>query len=234
MRFQDFGLKPELIKALEQLQYNGAETVTQTQNLIKMAFNHPVKEVIWTIQKDEVVDPTVMIDYGGNQWFNYTDAIDYSYFSGTPSDPLGGGIGTAAALMGNWPYSMPMTGTANGSIATAGLYGSSNAAVNVSGLYFDDLFGTTSNVASRAWTAHLPVFDSGQNPVVLANILLNGYDRFSGREGRYFNIVQPLKHHTNCPATGINVYSFALKPEDFQILLPNLPYLYVPQSANYN
>ena len=34
--------------------------------------------------------------------------------------------------------------------------------------------------------------------------------------GRYFNLVQPLESHTNVPPTGINVYSFALAPEEHQ------------------
>jgi hypothetical protein len=54
------------------------------------------------------------------------------------------------------------------------------------------------------------------NPVAVAKIQLNGQDRFSEREGKYFNRVQPYQHHTASPATGINVYSFALKPEDLQ------------------
>jgi hypothetical protein len=54
------------------------------------------------------------------------------------------------------------------------------------------------------------------NPVAVAKIQLNGQDRFTEREGSYFNFVQPYQHHTNTPATGINVYSFALKPEDLQ------------------
>jgi hypothetical protein len=29
-------------------------------------------------------------------------------------------------------------------------------------------------------------------------------------------LVQPYQHHTNIPAVGINVYSFALKPEEHQ------------------
>jgi hypothetical protein len=29
-------------------------------------------------------------------------------------------------------------------------------------------------------------------------------------------LVQPYQHHTNVPAVGINVYSFALKPEEHQ------------------
>ena len=57
---------------------------------------------------------------------------------------------------------------------------------------------------------------AGKNPVVTALVQLNGHDRFSVRDGRYFNLVQPFQHHTNIPAVGINVYSFALKPEDHQ------------------
>ena len=54
----------------------------------------------------------------------------------------------------------------------------------------------------------------GQNPVVTAKLQLNGQDRFSEREGNYFNLVQPFQYHTRNPDEGINVYSFALKPEE--------------------
>lgn len=57
----------------------------------------------------------------------------------------------------------------------------------------------------------------GKNPVASAKIQLNGHDRFTEREGRYFNLVQPFQHHENVPANkGINMYSFALKPEEHQ------------------
>jgi hypothetical protein len=56
----------------------------------------------------------------------------------------------------------------------------------------------------------------GQNPVVTAKLQLNGQDRFSEREGTYFDLVQPYQHHTRNPDTGINVYSFALRPEEHQ------------------
>jgi hypothetical protein len=56
----------------------------------------------------------------------------------------------------------------------------------------------------------------GQNPVVTAKLQLNGQDRFSEREGTYFDLVQPFQHHTRNPDTGINVYSFALRPEEHQ------------------
>jgi len=57
---------------------------------------------------------------------------------------------------------------------------------------------------------------AGLNPTVTALIQLNGHDRFTVREGEYFNLVQPYQHHTNIPAVGINVYSFALQPEQHQ------------------
>jgi hypothetical protein len=55
------------------------------------------------------------------------------------------------------------------------------------------------------------------NPVKDAKLVLNGNDRFAVRTGNYFNVVQPYQHHENVPANaGINVYSFALKPEEHQ------------------
>jgi hypothetical protein len=70
---------------------------------------------------------------------------------------------------------------------------------------------TTRNTDNNIWM--------GENPVVQAKIQLNGNDRFSERTGNYFNLVQPYQHHDNTPDayhTGINVYSFAIKPEDHQ------------------
>lgn len=57
----------------------------------------------------------------------------------------------------------------------------------------------------------------GKNPVAQAKLQLNGHDRFSERDGSYFSWVQPFQHHTNVPTKeGINVYSFALRPEEHQ------------------
>jgi hypothetical protein len=62
-----------------------------------------------------------------------------------------------------------------------------------------------------------PSTDSARalNNVDAAKLQLNGQDRFALRTGRYFNLVQPYQAHTNIPESpGINVYSFALKPEE--------------------
>jgi hypothetical protein len=49
-------------------------------------------------------------------------------------------------------------------------------------------------------------------------LMLNGNDRFAERDTMYFTHVQPYQHHTNIPDNNcnINVYSFALKPEEHQ------------------
>ena len=57
----------------------------------------------------------------------------------------------------------------------------------------------------------------GANPVTTAHIRLNGNDRIAPRDGTYFDKIQPYQHHTNVPKNGgINVYSFAIKPEEHQ------------------
>ena len=52
------------------------------------------------------------------------------------------------------------------------------------------------------------------------NLSMNGHNRIYPREGRYFSHVQPYQHHSRVPNGDflgkINVYSFALKPEEFQ------------------
>jgi hypothetical protein len=63
------------------------------------------------------------------------------------------------------------------------------------------------------------VYPICENPVLRAKIQLNGNDRIAERNGTYFSIVQPYQHHECTPSiynTGINVYSFALKPEEHQ------------------
>ena len=54
-------------------------------------------------------------------------------------------------------------------------------------------------------------------PFRTAKLQLNGQDRFAFRDGQYFNKVQTNTHHTSIPESpGIQVYSFALKPEEHQ------------------
>ena len=54
------------------------------------------------------------------------------------------------------------------------------------------------------------------DPLASAKLLLNGHDRFTERDAKYFRLVQPYQHHTCVPRRAIYSYSFALKPEEHQ------------------
>ena len=56
----------------------------------------------------------------------------------------------------------------------------------------------------------------GTNPIITAILKFNGQYRFEKREGKYFNYVQPWQYYNSSPIEGINVYSFALYPLEFQ------------------
>ncbi len=74
-----------------------------------------------------------------------------------------------------------------------------------------------SNLAGNTGSYDISAFASaGDNPTVSAKLVLNGHDRFSERDGRWFNLAVPYTTHENVPPTGINVYSFGLRPEEHQ------------------
>jgi hypothetical protein len=72
------------------------------------------------------------------------------------------------------------------------------------------------DVVVRQWDNYGLYLNKVGNPVSSGLVQLNGHNRFSERDGNYFNYVQPWQHHKCTPADGINMYSFALHPEDHQ------------------
>ena len=147
---------------IQQLQFTGEESITGVKYKQKLSFNHPVSELIWVVQDDDMTLDAATYPAAtskpGKQWFNFTDSHE----------------GATASVLA--------VGAAGGAVAA-------NASV---------------------------IFGAGQNPVAVAKLQLNGHDRMAERDGRYFNLVQPFQHHENVPSAGINVYSFALKPEQHQ------------------
>ena len=71
---------------IEQLQFTGEESISSTNNKIKLNFNHPVKELIWVVQSNQVTNDSV------KQFFNFSDRVDQSFITGSPMDPLGLGL----------------------------------------------------------------------------------------------------------------------------------------------
>ncbi len=52
--------------------------------------------------------------------------------------------------------------------------------------------------------------------MINAKIVFDGKDRLEYKPAKYYRTVQNFQRHTNTPNNYIYVYSFALKPEEFQ------------------
>ena len=196
---------------IEQVQYTGAESITSSSNKIQLNFNHPVKELLWVVQRDSFVDcsnPPWLSAVGGQQPFNYSD--DFST-EGTIMSLLGrsggaGGSGVASATMTgiNLGGNATGSGTQPGAVASTGSGGET------------EIFDSGVNYLLAKVILASGVRCEGKNPVEVGKLQLNGQDRFTDREGSYFDRVQPYQHHTRTPSQGINCYSFALRPEEHQ------------------
>ena len=200
---------------IEQLQFTGDESVGSSSNKIKLNFNHPCKELIWVVQPDANVDYCASLEGGqtlfktlGAQPFNYTDAIDALpnavHAFGGPAETSGANAFITSGGLFQDPGSM------TGDAGTAGWPGFPQTSPDADGSYVSD--AGTFVLAETALDMHC----WGENPVVTAKLQLNGQDRFSEREGSYFDVVQPFQNHTRAPDAGINCYSFALRPEEHQ------------------
>ena len=203
---------------IEQLQFTGDESVGSSSNKIKLNFNHPCKELIWVVQPDANVDYCASLEGGstlfktlGAQPFNYTDAIDALpnavHAFGSPDSVSGADSFITSSGLFETPgaHNITETGQGNWDHPSDTMFkgGAENAGVSDAGTFV---------LAETALDMHC----WGENPVVTAKLQLNGQDRFSEREGSYFDVVQPYQHHTRAPDTGINLYSFALRPEEHQ------------------
>ena len=203
---------------IEQLQFTGDESIGSSSNKIKLNFNHPCKELVWVVQPDmhvaycdSFLAGRLMHRALGAQPFNYTDAVD-----ALPNSILAFGSRAQSGTDGNkvidgsglFNDTLPMDSSGSGTAASDASLGGAIAGTVSNGV-------TDAGVFVLAETA-LNMHCWGENPVVTAKLQLNGQDRFSEREGTYFDLVQPYQHHTRNPDTGINVYSFALRPEEHQ------------------
>jgi hypothetical protein len=124
-----------------------------------------------------------------NHWYNYTVKADGSFLTGLQKPSAILAATTLADLGSN-------------------ILASSNAG----GIAENNSF-----ITKLVYNVEPGFSANSTNPFERCLLQLNGNDRFAQRDGSYFNYVQPFQHHTNIPANqGINVYSFALKPEEHQ------------------
>jgi hypothetical protein len=176
---------------IEQLQHTGADPITTngSDQLIRLSYNHPVKELIWC----------------------YTDAA----YPGAAA--ANSGLNSAWSFVSNCANVNVTTDlgafqTANNFVMphVAGsphLFVTQAAAQKVSNVYWSE---------DGAYVYNAEGLAAEVGPLATFRLILNGQDRFASQPGKYFNQVQPFYHHTGVPYPGIYSYSFALQPEEHQ------------------
>ena len=187
---------------IEQVQHTGGDSLDATkgegaQQLVRLSFNHPVKELIWCYT-NSAASATAQL----NALWNFsTSTSNVNVSCNTQS----------FVISNNWilPH---LTGVPS-LVATAGqsstLFGSLVTFQAGTGSCYWVEEGSA--VANSTTMAGVEV-----GPLNLFKVILNGQDRFKEQNGKYFNQVQPFYHHTGTPYPGIYTYSFALQPEEHQ------------------
>jgi hypothetical protein len=167
----------------------------------------------------EFIDVEGLFQQAGPAGFNASaatlaakNAVTNAAGTGTAEDYAAASAGIRAGNAAGWASLGSATGQYNNG-ANPGSVGYTDAQFNVAN---PELVGVSDAGTFVLSETALNMHCWGMNPVVTAKLQLNGQDRFSEREGTYFDLVQPYQHHTRNPDTGINLYSFALRPEEHQ------------------
>ena len=193
---------------IEQVQHTGGDSTTATYDtfqLIRLSFNHPVKEFVWCY-----VNPAASTTANLNALWNFSTSTQNVQVT----------VNTAAYVNSN-NYIMPhLSGVPhlyfnNGNTPGLGV-----------GLSFQATVNNPSTANTYTWieegypasyqTGAVGVYQYEVGPLNQFKIILNGQDRFKEQLGKYFNQYQPFVYHSGCPYPGIYVYSFALQPEEHQ------------------
>ena len=207
---------------IEQLQFTGSETVS-ANNKYRLNFNHPSKYLIWVVQNDRYTS--------GNEFLEYPTDGDVAAALDRFAKKLVYGESTSGRAADMVTDKIVVNELISGSTTTwqdviIAVNNLTVADMSWTLAELDDDAGTLAGVFGSSgsgesiyvydWFNYGLYIDGTGNPIIQGKLQLNGHDRFQERDGNYFNYVQPYQHFSNTPADGINVYSFALKPEDHQ------------------
>ena len=191
---------------IEQIQHTGADTIySQTQTgtttqsaLIRLSYNHPVKELIWCYTNPGYQSANVF----NSMWNFSSNCANVNVTSNLNSFQLTNNyiqphiMGTPHIFTG---YFQATTG-------------------QVANYYSSNCMWTEDGVANftGAYTTASGQLGIEVGPLYQFKLILNGQDRMASQPGKYYNITQPFYYHTGNPYPGIYNYSFALQPEEHQ------------------
>lgn len=227
---------------IEQVQFTGEESVSINSNKFRLNFNHPCKALYWNLKLGRYTNPSgayAFLAYDSNDTNNFRLQATKRFVLSLAKYTDGSLNLINNRLQVNTTNVTDQTlkdkfSAANAVAISNSEYDIDNITILGELLSLEDaskpvsqLFGSTVRAATGEGAAIYDVIvrqydnygvymNGNENPVQKGLLQLNGHDRFSERDGTYFNYVQPWQHHSNTPSDGICMYSFSLNPEDHQ------------------
>jgi hypothetical protein len=201
---------------IEQVQHVNADPVGSTNentpSVIRMQYNHPVKELVWCYQNPAPSsNPNSMWNFSSGV-SNVNVTVDPAKIAGSLAPFSPAHVGTPLLYVPS-PFAGPLVATSNiGAVVSSNVTGNTLITFQ-SNVFTGNVYWVESGVPIASSNT---VFGQEVGPLHQAKIILNGTDRFVPQYGKYFNQYQPYVYHSGVPYPGIYVYSFALKPEELQ------------------
>ena len=205
---------------IEQVQHTGGDTVTSgttagasegQPQLIRLSFNHPVKELIWCYTNPNVAAPGLTgLGSNLNALWNFCSVTSNVNISSNVQVMATANNFILTNTSGVPRLVVQPVPQASGAFPLG--VGPTAAAGNC--FWVEEGLPVLGQFTGSVAVTYAPGVEVG--PLNLFKVVLNGQDRFKEQYGKYFNQVQPFYHHTGQPYAGIYVYSFALQPEEHQ------------------
>jgi hypothetical protein len=173
---------------IEQVQWE-RNTLTQGGNSnVRLNLNHPVKELIWTVQDNRTFTPNGVgaRDAASNDFRNLNNINNVALGTGGPNVFANADGAGTRLIQGNDYFNYNVFETTVGAA-----------------------FAAASNIEYIGNTQTVEGFGTAQ-------LKLNGHDRFPAKKASYFRTVTATQAGHRQPRKNVYVYSFALKPEEHQ------------------
>jgi hypothetical protein len=199
---------------------------------VELPYFNLIKQLFWVIRDKNNIDRLKYFDYGNNFYIDI-----YSFESvGDNIEPSQKQkyikIRTTNINVGNF-IKIGDTITINNSIYYSGDYVVQKIIDEYIYVYFDfyikenyllnysvdnnnGIITYTKNLAYQGNSQAFIIKKNNSNPFEFSTLELNGIQRFYKTDGIYNNYTQSYQNNSRSPSYGLNTYSFALHPEEYQ------------------
>ena len=217
---------------IDQTQFAEFSNTTQTIN-VELPFFNLIKQLFWIIRDQANIDRLIYFDYGNNY---YADIYSFDL----SLEPISNAqlrnyvkIRTTSIDIGLYIKIGDTIQICN-SVYYSGIYivqKISNEYIYIYCDYFmketyisnytviNNSNGELNYSKNSDYMGNSQAFirkNGNSNPFVYSTLELNGIQRFYKTDGVYNNFVQPYQNNSKAPNYGLNSFSFALTPEEYQ------------------